>query len=354
MAKITMKHWGATVHGKRGQTILDAALAAGVPYPHGCRSGECGECKSDLCAGEVLMEGYDSRTLTDAERHAGLVLACRAYPRGDVTVSWLGRAAERLHPLRRVTGTVVQVQHPTHDIVRLRIAVDGAPFMFAPGQYAEVTFADCPARPYSMANRPGDPLLEFHVRHVPGGVVGSHVAGEIREGARVKVHGPYGTAFLRKPAGEPMLMVAGGPGLAPIKSILLSALAKFGEDIGPMHLYHGVRESRDLYDGDMVVGAGGGCVHYVPVVTSPSLESVCRHGTAQQAIESDFPSLAGFKVYVAGPPAMVEACAATALRLGAHREDVHADAFHAAPQWPAMQQPAPKRGLLRSLFGRSA
>ena len=29
-----------------GQTILDAALAAGIPYPHGCRSGRCGSCKS--------------------------------------------------------------------------------------------------------------------------------------------------------------------------------------------------------------------------------------------------------------------------------------------------------------------
>ncbi len=238
--------------------------------------------------------------------------------------------AGRPYPLRRATGTVVQVQRAAHDVVRLRIAVDGRPFLFEPGQHADVTFDDLPARPYWIANMPGDPLLELHVRVVPGGIVGAYVANHVREGARVRLQGPYGSGFAAKPAGEPILMVAGGVGLAAIKSILLSTLADATEDAGPIHLYHGVREARDLYDIDAIAAAGGGCVHYVRIVTAPSVDMPCRLGLVHEAVESDFPSLAGFKVCVAGSPPMVEACVATAIALGARAHDVRAEALHAA------------------------
>ena len=256
------------------------------------------------------------------------------------------------YPVRREWGIVVQAQALTRDMVRLRIALDGPALMFAPGQHADLAFEGWPARAYVLANRPGDPLLELHVQRVPGGMVSGHVVDEVREGARVQVRGPYGAGLLHAASGGPMLMMAGGWGLAAMKSVLLYALAGPARGRGTLHLYHGVRESRDLYDASILTDAGAGAVRYVPVVVTPSLETVCRHGFVHEAVESDFDTLSGFEVYVAGPPLMVDACIATALRLGARPEDVHADAFDVAPEEHAfMPQRAPKRGLIGTIFG---
>ncbi|HET9577728.1 MAG TPA: hypothetical protein VFP44_07850 [Usitatibacter sp.] len=261
----------------------------------------------------------------------------------------LAMDTEPSYRVRRATGTVVQVQAPARDILRVRVAVDGAPFMFAPGQHADVSFNGCVPRQYAMANRPGDPLLEFHVPCTPVAPDG-FVATAPCDGALVRLLGPYGIAFRRRHAGEPMLLIAADSGLAAIKSILLSALADAGDDIGPIHLYHGVREACDLYDGDLLANAGGGVVHYVPTVLTPSIERVCRHGSLVQAIESDFPALAGFKVHLAGPRALVEECADTAVRLGAREEDLYAHPFDAPREGIATTPKAGGGGLLRAIF----
>jgi NAD(P)H-flavin reductase len=261
---------------------------------------------------------------------------------------------EAPHKVRHVRGTIAQVQPATRDIVRLRIAVDGAPFGFAPGQYAELRFENLPSRPYYMANEPGDPLLEFHIRHVPGGTVSERVARDVQAGMRVRLTGPYGSAFLRKPAAAPMLLVAGGSGLAPIKSILLSALAH--EARGRIFLYHGVRDVLDLYDTETIGRVNAGAVRYIPVLSSPSLPSHHREGFLHEAIERDFDTLAGFKVYLAGPPPMVDACTATVLRLGTRAEDLYTHAFHAQDELSAREEPpAGREGFFRGLMrGRRA
>ncbi len=251
-----------------------------------------------------------------------------------------------------VWGTVVQTQMAARDIVRLRIALHGAPFAFSPGQHAHLAFEGLPSRPYVLANRPGDPLLEVHVQRVPGGIASERIVDEVGTGTRVRVTGPYGPSLLRKPAGQPMLMIAGGWGLAAIQSVLLAVLADPDADAGPVHVYHGVPEARELYD-SAITAAGGGAVHYVPVVATPSVETTCRHGWVHEAVESDFPSLSGFKVYVAGPAPMVQHCVTMAVRLGARPWDVQADAFEdAADAHARALRPPPARRLLGAILER--
>lgn len=253
------------------------------------------------------------------------------------------------YPVQRVQASVAHIEAATPDIVRVRLRTEGAPLEFAAGQYAHVRFNGRPARPYSMANRPDDETLEFHIRRVSGGVVSTYVARETRAGDPVQIEGPYGTAFLRLPACEPILLVAGGSGLAPMKSILLAALVQ--QVRCPIHLYHGVRDVRDVYDLQALANTGAGKVRIVPVLSAAAGSSIYRHALVHEALEQDFPSLAGFKVYVAGPPPMVAATMATALRLGASREDVHADGFYAPRHEPRAEQPSRKR-IFRDLFRR--
>ncbi|HWG79093.1 MAG TPA: 2Fe-2S iron-sulfur cluster-binding protein [Stellaceae bacterium] len=313
-----------------GETILDAALAQGVAYPHGCCSGNCGACKSRLHAGEVELSPYSEYALSEDERAAGLILACRATPWSDVEVSWLESDEIVLHPQRRLTCRVAAIETLTHDIRRILLEIQsGGPFTFSAGQYASLAFGDLPPRDYSMANRPGEALLEFHIRRMGAGSVSAHVAEHLRVGDRVIAEGPLGTAYLRERHTGPILAIAGGSGLAPIKSIVETALASGRKR--PIHLYFGARDERDIYLADHFAALAAAHEHFrfVPVLSEPSPLSRRRTGFVHEAVAADFAGLDGAKAYLAGPPVMVEAAVSLlGLRLGFRREDIHADAFY--------------------------
>ncbi|MCF7752143.1 2Fe-2S iron-sulfur cluster binding domain-containing protein [Bacillus subtilis subsp. subtilis] len=77
-----------------GSAVLDAALAAGIAYPHGCRAGQCGSCLSRLLSGEVVLRPHSRFALSDAQKAQGLILACCAVPPAMVAAAMrLGRAA---------------------------------------------------------------------------------------------------------------------------------------------------------------------------------------------------------------------------------------------------------------------
>ncbi len=319
----------APVVVEMGQTILEAAIAQGIPYPHGCRSGNCGACKSRLISGEVEMSPYSEFALTEDERDQGLILACRSVPWEDVEVAWLGEDETVHHPVRRMTCRVVALDDMTHDIKRIRLdVVAGGPFSFSAGQYCAVRFADLAPRDYSMANTPKDERIEFHVRHVAGGASSAYVADRLAVGEEVAVEGPFGTSWLREAHRGAIYALAGGSGLAPIKSMVERAL-----DLGmaqSIRLYLGVRDERDLYLEEHfgALSARHTNLTFIPVLSEPSGPCARRTGYLHRALAADLDDLDGCKAYLAGPPPMVEAATALLLERGMRRKDVHADAFY--------------------------
>jgi len=312
-----------------GQTILEAALAAGLPYPHGCRSGNCGACKSELIDGEVELAPYSEYALSAAERDQGVILACRAVPWSDASVRWLDPNETVAHPIRHMTCTVSALEQATHDIKVVRLKIErGGPYDFSAGQYAQVTFDDLPPRDFSMASRPDDPTIEFHIRTTPGGTVSPYVADQLAVGETVKVEGPYGAAHLREGHRGPIVALAGGSGLAPIKAIVEEALAKGLRQ--PITLYFGARAERDLYlEGHFVaLSEKHKNLTFVPVLSEPDAPTDRRTGYLADALAADFSDLDGAKAYLAGPPVMVETCTQALRQLGVRRQDVHADAFY--------------------------
>ena len=89
--KIKIGNTGTTISCVAGQTVLQASVAAGIDYPYGCASGNCGVCISQLDAGEVSMLPRSDATLSPEQSAAGKTLACRARPCSDVEITWLGR-----------------------------------------------------------------------------------------------------------------------------------------------------------------------------------------------------------------------------------------------------------------------
>ncbi|HTP82944.1 MAG TPA: 2Fe-2S iron-sulfur cluster-binding protein [Alphaproteobacteria bacterium] len=335
--RVTVQQFGEPFPVEMGQTILEAALARDLSYPHGCRSGNCGACKSELLSGEVEMSPYSEYALTPAEKSNGQILACRAVPWSDCAVRFLEFDDTVAHPLRHLVCRVSAVDNMTHEIKRVRLKIlEGGPYDFTAGQYASLTFPGLPARDYSMANRPGEATLEFHIRLLPGGAVTPFVAKRLKVGDKIKVFGPHGTSYLRERHSGPILALAGGSGLAPIKSIVETALAAGATQ--PVHLYFGVRDERDLYleDHFKKLATRHKNLTFVPVLSEPAKRTKRRTGFLADAVRQDFTNLDGAKAYLAGPPIMVESAVAALESLGMRRQDCHADAFYTEAEKAAL------------------
>lgn len=178
-----------------------------------------------------------------------------------------------------------------------------------------------------MASRPGQPELEFHVRLTPGGKVSPFVHSQVDVGQTVELHGPLGSSYLRDEHGGPIIALAGGSGLAPIKSIIDTLVAR--QTTALIHFYFGARDECDLYYVDHFQSLER-CfpnLKFTPVLSQPSGATQRRTGFLADAIKADFQSFAGFKAYLAGPPVMVETSLAVLESRGLHMADFHADAF---------------------------
>lgn len=328
MRTVFIPQVGRSISVEDGQTVLLAALAAGIAYPHGCKSGRCGSCKSRLVDGEVDLLPHTPIALSPAERQDGLVLACRAQPLSDATIAWLGGADEVADiPVRRFEGNVAAVENATHDIKLIRLRLDDrGDFTFKAGQYVRFHYPGVPLRDYSIASRPDDELVELHVRRIPEGAASERIWAGAAVGDRVVIEGPLGSAFLRENHSGPILGIAGGSGLAPVKSVVETALAKgMGQ---PIRIYFGARSERDLYllDRFAALTETHANLSFVPVL-SESPGDGFRLGYVANAVAEDLRDLDGWKAYLAGPPAMVDAAGPILLERGVRAEDIHADVF---------------------------
>jgi NAD(P)H-flavin reductase/ferredoxin len=295
------------------QSILEAFLRAGVWMPNSCNQGTCGTCKLQVVTGSVDHGASPLDTLTAEERAAGLALACQARPVGDAEVSLGGEDdARATHPLRDLTATVVGIEDVARDTRRILLGLDEA-LAFSAGQYVELVIPGSGVRrQYSLANTAEeDRVLELHVRRVPGGVASDGwLFGPLAIGDRVELTGPLGDFHMPPDTagdgGEPMVLIGGGTGLAPLVAIARTALARRPER--EVVLYHGVRGEADLYDEDRFaeLAATYPGFRFVPVLSAQP-QPGRRSGYPTDAFVEDIASARGWSGWLCGPPAMVEA-----------------------------------------------
>lgn len=314
---VEIRQTGRTIVMPEDVTILEAALADGIAYPHGCSSGRCGSCKSRLVGGKVDLLDHSRFALSDEEKARGLILA------------WLGDEEETAsHPRSHLHCRVTAIEDATHDIKRIRLVIDGVdPLVFTAGQYARLTFPGVPTRDYSMASWPGKREFEFHIRRGPGGAATQHIHALLKLGDPVLVEGTFGSSYLREQHAGPILCVAGGSGLAPIKGIVEAAIAHSMKQ--PIHVYFGARSDRDLYLVNHFEGLAQRHpdLSFTPVLTDAPLEARWRTGFVTDAVAKDLQDFDGRKAYVAGPPPMIEAATQICTARGLRSEDLHADVF---------------------------
>ncbi len=325
-----------------GETILQAALRAGVVLPYGCKDGACGSCKSQLVSGEVDYGVYQSKAMSSAEREQGAVLICCATPKSDVVVKARVVAAEGMIPVRKMPCRVQSISRAAPDvaIVRLQLPANEK-FDYLAGQYIDILLKDGKRRSYSMANAPlQENVLELHIRHTPGGAftdalfgVGTTSANPIRERDILRLEGPQGTFFLREDSTKPLVLLASGTGFAPIKALVEQM--RIRQIQRPAVLYWGGRRPHDLYMDSLATEWAQSLPNfrYIPVISDalPEDNWTGRTGFVHRAVMDDFPDLSGHQVYACGAPVVVDSARRDfTLTCGLPEDEFYADSFTTA------------------------
>ncbi|RSN34648.1 CDP-6-deoxy-delta-3,4-glucoseen reductase [Amycolatopsis sp. WAC 01416] len=320
------------------EKILDAAFRQGIHLMHGCREGQCSACKSYVLDGEIQMERYSTFACNDAEVEEGYVLLCRAHAFSDCTIELLNFDEEELlnsAPLQEVQAEVLEIVRHTHDIVGLKLKQAGpAAFEFKPGQYADLTIPGGDEhRSFSMATTPSTKdHIEFVIKKYPGGRFSSLLDEGIAVGDTIHLTGPYGNFTLKKGHVLPLVLMAGGAGMAPVLA-LLRHLSETG-DTRRIRFYYGARTPGDLFYLDEIRALGDRLADFEFVVALSEssdgvedLDVIAKPGMVTDVAEAREPELHRTEVYLCGPPPMVDAALALAARQGVPDDQVFYDKF---------------------------
>jgi ferredoxin len=182
------------------ETVLDAALRAGLDVPHRCKGGNCGACRARLLEGEVVYPNGRPLGLSDVETADGLVLLCRAHAHSDLLLETFAPGTAGALHVKRLPCRVERLERLAHDVMALYLRLPPAEsFDFKPGQYIDVLLSKGRRRSFSIASPPHDARpLELHVRRAAGGEFSEQVFAEDMRGAVLHLEGPLGNSVYRE------------------------------------------------------------------------------------------------------------------------------------------------------------
>ncbi|THG86342.1 2Fe-2S iron-sulfur cluster binding domain-containing protein [Pseudomonas sp. A-1] len=345
--ELTIEPLGQTIEIEEGQTILDAALRAGIYLPHACCHGLCATCKVQVTDGEIDHGEASSFALMDFEREEQKCLACCATVQSDVTIEAEIEEdpdAENL-PVRDFPGVVSRIESLTPTIKGIWLKLDAPEGMhFQAGQYVNLELPNgIGSRAFSIANAPQEGgEIELNIRIVPGGSGTTYVHEQLKVGDRLTISGPYGRFFVKKSADVPVIFMAGGSGLSSPRSMILDLLAEGFEK--PITLIYGQRNRDELYYHDefLALAERHPNFKYVPALSHEPEGSGWQgfrgfvHEAAKEYFANDF---RGHKAYLCGPPLMIDSCITTLMQGRLFERDIYTEKFISAADAQQVRSP---------------
>lgn len=313
------------------ETILQAALRENVNIPHSCRVGGCATCKCKLSSGKVKELTEASYVLSDEELDQGYILACQSVPKSDLSLDVAFDTAPLTHPAKKVNGKITSQWKLTHDITGIEIELEEG-IEYTAGQYAELTIPGHCSEPrsYSFASPAqitNSTSIFFYVKRVDGGALSTVINDEDLMGSRVTVEGPLGNFHLRED-NAPLLFIAGGSGLAPIKAILEQAQA---DDVERDATFlFGARTQQDLYCLDYIHDIARSwkkTFTFLPVLSHEPEDSNWS-GLRGMVTEAITKTITGKEqAYLCGPPGMIDASIDELRKYSISTADIYFDKF---------------------------
>ena len=307
-----------------GIMLFEATTSAGLNLLTDCANGKCGTCTAQLVSGSVNLEEYDSAVLTDEDRAEGAVLPCICRVTAPCAIEFPYDSSEAMtdepSPL---TATVISAEQVAADIIRLEVQVDDE-VNFEPGQYVHIRpMGSSITRSYSMSNVPGINQLEFFIRLVEGGEFSQWLVGA-KAGDLLELSRPRGTFFLRD-EDRPRLFVAGGTGIAPFLSMLRVIASQDSKHCTTVLV--GARTSDHL----IAMKELSELKAKIPELRLEVATEKGTHSDSHTGYATDLITRLNLdprtRVYLCGPPPMVEAGRKAAMSAGLNRTDVLCERF---------------------------
>ena len=316
---------------EQGESILEAALRHGVGLPYGCRNGACGKCAGEVISGEVDYGAATLRALAKKAVDDGKAIFCQARACSDLDIAVREIEKSGDIEIKTLPCRLEKKQLLTHDVMLLLLKLpESERLQFMAGQYIEFLLKDGKRRAFSIANAPhDDEYIELHIRHVPDGHFGDFVFDGLKEKTLMRFEGPLGSYYLREESDRPVILMGGGTGFAPLKS-MLEHIFHVGTK-RQLHLFCGVRARRDLYMNDLVHEwlKKHDNIKYTPVLSEPATEDNWQGetGFVHESVIRHYPDLSGHDVYLSGPPPMVKAGMDLFYDCGLPESQIYSDSF---------------------------
>ncbi|BDH45288.1 NADH oxidase [Salmonella enterica subsp. enterica serovar Choleraesuis] len=320
-----------------GETVLDAAYRQKINLPMDCSDGVCGTCKCRGVAGDYeLGDDFLEEALSEQEQEQGLVLTCQMVPSSDCVIEVPMASALCKTAPAQIEGKVVAVDAPSPGVFELTLDAQG-PISWLPGQYVNLQIpGTTQTRAYSFSCANAERGLTFLIRHVPDGAMSGYLANRAQPGDALTIHGPQGSFYLR-PVQRPLLMLAGGTGLAPLLAMLETlACAASTQSV---HLIYGVNQDSDVVKQEQLESLKARLPGFSYCICVADETSQAQHkGYVTHHMEPQYLHDGDVDVYLCGPPPMVDAVLAAFNERNISPASFHYEKFN--PGTPAQEQAA--------------
>jgi len=303
-AKIQLLPSGHTFMAQPQETLLEAALRAGLAPNYSCSNGSCGECRARIVSGRLAETRFHDYVFSEPDKAQGCFLMCSATAAEDMVIeaTEAGNAADIPH--QQVTTRVNKLERLGEDFLVLHLRTPrNQTLRFLAGQHVGMEIPGLPPRNKSIASCPCNAMqLQFHIRRTPGDAFADYIFTQLRPNMPVTLTGPYGTFTLDETAARPLILFAYETGFAPIKSVIEHAISL--EYPPPIHLYWVVRRRGDHYLENYCRSWVDALDNFTftPLIGADDADAAPRNfQLGAQRIVADHPDLSGFDVYVNGP-----------------------------------------------------
>ncbi len=309
---ITIAGEDISLVAEEGDTLLRAALRAGIGLPYECNSGGCGSCKVEVIQGEVEDLWPDASGLSPRDRRKGRKLACQCRPvsRQVVIKARPEELPEEEARPRRVRARLLERRRLTHDMAEFSFAPHGEAPPYLPGQYAMFRLPGVQGeRAYSFSSIPEEGVWRFVIRYT-GGAATTFLFEALEADDELTLDAPYGHAWLRRDVQRDVVLIGGGSGLSPMLSIARAMVADPAFAGRTCHFFHGVRTPADICTPELLAeldGPGADIDHHVAISEPESAPDwPGAVGYIHELVERTLDDLPQYEFYFCGPPPMTE------------------------------------------------
>lgn len=331
-AQIKVLPSGVDFFVEGNDTILEAALRAGIPLAYGCSSGSCGSCKARVLSGEIRQVRSHEYVMPPLQREQGFALLCSCTAVSDLILEADVAQSPADLPTQLISGVIRSVDRPSDEVAVIHVRTPPRDRLrFLAGQRVVLTLGGSLAMELPIASCPcEDRHLEFHVRHLPGNHFYDYVFNRLKSGDHVSVRGPGGDFVLDAASTRPIIFIAICTGFAPIKSLMEHAMAL--DQAESIHLVWAAANESGLYLSGLARAWADALDNftYSPILVGSDLNTTASRQA--QAIEkvllpcvTSLAQLLLADIYLAGPSLAAETMKNLLLLCGVNETQLRVD-----------------------------